>query len=311
MSSTPPRRAPPRDDEPRTFLDSPVSAGTCALAIGITALYWAGKNIDPLTMSPEAFGREPWRLFTSALVHAHFRSTGFTGIFHLLFNVAWTFRLGGRLETRYGSLLTLLLFLVLAAGSSAAEYAIFRGGIGLSGVGFGLFGFLWVASKRTAEFDDVIDRRVIAGFVGWFFFCIVSTYFGALQVANVAHGMGCLLGALAGAAATAKTPVKRGIWFSALAAALGLCVAGGTVLRPMINVDYALETAETAYALVDTDPARAADLYRRALKRDPKSPNFTYLLGVALVKAGRRDEAEPLFAKACELAGGSDERYCH
>jgi membrane associated rhomboid family serine protease len=225
-----------RDDAPRTFFDSPVSAGTCALAIGVTGLYWAGKNIEPLTMTAAAFGREPWRLFTSALVHAHYKDSGFMGIFHILFNVAWTYRFGGALEARYGSLRTLLLFLMLAAGSSAAEFAIFRGGIGLSGVGFGLFGFLWMARRRTNEFDEVIDRRVIGGFVGWFFFCIASTYFGALRVANVAHGMGCLLGALAGAIATAPTPAKRTAWIVALLVALGITVACATVFRPIVNL---------------------------------------------------------------------------
>ena len=288
-----------------------MSAGTCALALGVTGLFWAGKNIDPLTMSPEAFGHQPWRLLTSALVHAHFKSGGFSGIFHILFNVSWTYRFGGRLESRYGSLRTVLLFMLLAAGSSAAEFAIFRGGIGLSGVGYGLFGFLWIASKRTREFDDVMDRRVVVGFVAWFFFCIATTYFGALPVANVAHGMGCVLGCIAGAGATAASSAKRNAWFAALAAMIGLCFAGGTVLRPTINIDgFARETAETAFDLIDSDPARAAELYRQAFKKEPTNPNYCYNFGIALVKSGHLEEAEPLFAKACELAHDTDERYC-
>jgi membrane associated rhomboid family serine protease len=299
------------DQEGRTPLDTPVATGTCLLAIGVTALYWAGRNIDPLTMSPAAFGHQPWRLFTSALVHAHFKSSGFAGVFHILFNVSWTHRFGSALETRYGSLRTLLLFAALAAGASAAEFAIFEGGIGLSGVVYGLWGYLFAATKATSDFDDLVDRRVHIGFVAWFFFCIATTYFHVLAVANVAHGMGAVLGALAGLAFTSRTAQRR--WG---ARALGAVVfastfACATVLRPIVNVDgYARETASAAFDLMETDPARAAELYAKAFAKEPKNPNYCYNLGVALARSGHREEAAPLFAKACELARGTDPRYC-
>lgn len=301
-----------RDDESRTPLDTPVATGTCLLAIGVTALYWAGRNIDPLTMSPEAFGHQPWRLFTSALAHAHFRESGYMGVFHILFNVSWTYRFGSTLETRYGSLKTLLLFLLLAAGSSSAEFAIFKGGIGLSGVVYGLWGYLFAASGNTRDFEDVIDRRVNVGFISWFFFCIATTYFHVLAIANVAHGMGAVLGMLVGAAATSPRVATRRALAAATAAVFGACVMGATVLRPTINVDgYAREMASEAFELLDTDPAKAAQLYEKAVANDPKNPNYTYNLGVALARTGHRAEADALYDRACALAKGTDDRYCH
>ena len=302
-----------RRAEPRSFFDSPVSAGTCVLAVGVTLLYWSGKNISPITMSPAAFGREPWRLVTSALVHASYREMGFTGIFHILFNVIWTWRFGNALESRYGSLKTFLLFVMLAAGAGAAEFALFGDAIGLSGVGYGLFGFLWVARRRTTGFDDVIDRRVTVSFVAWFFFCIVATRFGAMNVANVAHGAGCALGAVAGGAATARTPSARSLWGAGLAGLVGLCFAGATVLRPTINPrGYAQEKARAAFELVEGDPAKAVELYQAAIKRSPDEPNYWFNLGVSLSKVQRNEEAENAFEHACQLSTTLEarNRYC-
>ncbi len=298
-------------DEPKSPADLPVAVGTCLLAIGVTALYWAGRNIEPLTMSSAAFWRQPWRLVTSALPHAHYREGGFVGIFHIVFNVAWTYRFGSVIEARYGSRSTLLLFLLLAAGSSAAEFAIFRGGIGLSGVGFGLWGFLWSLSRNTNDLDDVVDRRTNVTFVGWFFFCIASTYFHVMAIANVAHGMGAVLGALAAQAVSARSKTRRSLFAAGTALTFAACLAGGSVLRPIVNVDgYAREMAATAFDLVETDPARAAELYRKAFAKEPSNPNYCYNLGVALARSGHRDEAEKLYARACELSHGSDDRYC-
>ena len=93
------------------------------LAIFVTALDASGRSIHELVMNVRAFEREPWRLVTSALPHAN--------AFHLIFNVAWLWTLGTMLEERFGSFRLLGLVLLFAAGSAAAEYAIFLGVFGL------------------------------------------------------------------------------------------------------------------------------------------------------------------------------------
>lgn len=283
------------------FTDLPVTLLFCAGAIGVTAMEWFGKSIDKLTLIPETFWAEPWRLVTCALPHAN--------ILHLLFNVVWTFSFGRVIESRFGSLKTLALFVALAIGSAAGEYAFFRGGIGLSGIGYGLFGFLWIASKRSRELSGAITSQTVTTFIGWFFFCIAMTYFDVLPIANVAHGVGCALGAIAGAAATAKPGRALG-WFAGLVATIAAMLALATVFRSRVNVSgMEHELARRALDILDEDPVRAADLLRDAIVRDPKEPNFWYNLGVAEARAGHSEKAAEAFAEACKLTPTS-ERYC-
>ena len=75
---------------------------------------------------------------------------------------------------------------------NTAEQALFYGGVGLSGVVYGLFGLLWVLSRRDSRFRDAMDRQTVQLMVAWFFLCIVLTITGAWKVANVAHGAGCV-----------------------------------------------------------------------------------------------------------------------
>ena len=51
------------------------------------------------------------------------------------------------------------LILLFAAGSAAAEYAFSQGGLGLSGVTFGLFGMLWMLARNDRRFADGVDWR--------------------------------------------------------------------------------------------------------------------------------------------------------
>ena len=81
------------------------------------------------------------------------------------------------------------IVLLFAAGSSAADYAVSFGGIGLSGVIYGLFGLLWVLSRYNPD-RGAVDPNTDVVFTAWFFLCIVLTYTGSMNVANVAHGAG-------------------------------------------------------------------------------------------------------------------------
>src|SRR5436309_2497422 len=82
--------------------------------------------------------------------------------------------------------------------SGALEFGFSDGGVGLSGVGYGLFGLLWILSKRDHRFADAVDARTIQTFIIWFFVCIATTIMHVMQVANIAHGGGAALGILTG-----------------------------------------------------------------------------------------------------------------
>jgi membrane associated rhomboid family serine protease len=114
----------------------PVVAGTALLAVGVTVAWWAKVDISPLFETAMIRRGELWRLVTSILPHG--------GILHLVFNVYWLWVFGTFVEEVYGHLKTAALVLLFAVGSGAWEFAIAVGGIGLSGVGYGLFGLLWI-----------------------------------------------------------------------------------------------------------------------------------------------------------------------
>src|SRR5207253_2758605 len=140
-----------------------------------------------LTMDAKALGPEPWRLVTSMLPHV--------SLPHLVFNLYWLWVFGTFLEKSFGALRFLGIVVLFAAGSSAAEWALEGSGVGLSGVGYGLFAMLR-ALRRRPEFVGVADKDTATLFTVWFFVCIVTTWIGVMNVANVAHGAGAAIGYL-------------------------------------------------------------------------------------------------------------------
>lgn len=280
----------------------PITTGTALLALANTLLWWSGHyNVDGLVLTGAAFWREPWRLLTSTLLHG--------GLLHLLFNLYWLWIFGRWLEAHYGQARTLLIFIAFAVGSGAAEYALFRGGVGLSGVGYGLFGFLWAAGRRDGRFAPAVDYNTAMLFVGWFFFCIAATAVGALNIANVAHGMGALLGASLGFAAT--TEDWRRIGYGALFAALtAISLAGASVARPYVNIsggEVGIER-KAEHALDQGHPEEAVEAYRRAIESYGETARLRYNLGVALQRTDENKKAARAFAHAAELAP-TDENY--
>ena len=139
--------------------------------------------------------REPWRLLTPTFFHG--------GPLHLIFNVCWLWAFGTLVEARFGHAATLGICLLLAVGSVAAELALFRCGLGLSGVVYGLFGLLWVLSRTDPRFEDAVDEKIVELMIGWFILCIVLKVADVWNIALVSHAAGCILGALLGWTITA------------------------------------------------------------------------------------------------------------
>lgn len=130
------------------------------------------------------------------------------GPFHLLFNLFWLYELGPLLETGIAKnlatslatpaallppLFTLAIYAVVVVASNAAQYlATGPNFLGLSGLVFGLVGFLAVAFPRA------MIPGTVRFFAVWFVVCVVLTSLNILPVANAAHGVGAATGAFLG-----------------------------------------------------------------------------------------------------------------
>ncbi len=287
----------------RDWRHFPVTTGVGLVAALVSVWWWWGNgDVERLMMSSQAWSSEPWRLVSSIFPHVNF--------VHLLFNLFWLWYFGCALERHFGSVSMIGIVLLLGVGSGVAEYALLDGGVGLSGVGYGLFAMAAVLGRNDPRFAGLVDRRLVEFFVFWFFLCIGLTIAGLMTVANAAHGWGAVLGGLLGWMATARSPNARLARAVVLAAVLAATIAGGSVARPWINFGSTrgAELARSALdALKDGENRRAVELYHRAIAAGAGSAGQWYNLGVAHHRLGELDQAVVAFRKAYELAP-SDEQ---
>src|SRR5262249_48437129 len=131
------------------------------------------------------------------------------GIWHLLFNMFMLYDLGGVIEQRRGPLRYLLLVLVLAVLSNLVQYYFghpVREGSelkwlhlpmfgGMSGVVYGLFGYIWMKARFQPEAGLHIHPNTVVYLVAWFFLCMTG-WVG--PIANGAHAGGLIAGMLIG-----------------------------------------------------------------------------------------------------------------
>jgi membrane associated rhomboid family serine protease len=280
----------------RDALKYPVTTAVAALAVAATASWWAGKEAGGFVMDYRVWEKwELWRALTSTLPHAD--------LLHLAFNLYWLWVFGTLVERVYGELRMAGIVLLLASGSALWEFAVFSGGVGLSGVGYGLWAMLWVLERRDRRFAAAVDRPTTQLFVGWFFLCILLTVTKVMLVGNVAHAVGAGLGALLGLAASGQ----RG-WRWASSAGLVVTLAGGilgsTVLWPRVNLTERAE-AEVEHAgvaaLERTDDQQAAQLLETAVHMRWAPARAWYNLGVAYHRLDRDHDAVEAFERAARM----------
>ena len=140
-----------------------------------------------------------WRLFTPMFVH-------FT-ILHLVFNMYWLYYLGGQIEKAKGARFFVILVLVTAAtsaiGQCLASHPYFGG---MSGVNYGLFGFIWMKMRYQPRDGLWLAPFTVFIMLAWLVFCMT----GAMgHVANTAHVVGLAVGILAGMAPTLWGNIRK------------------------------------------------------------------------------------------------------
>lgn len=282
--------------------DAPVTFLVAVLALTATCWWWADYDHVSNLLSSAYSVAVPLGLITSTLLHVD--------PLHLILNLYWLWALGSQSEVAFGTFRTVALLLFLGLGSGAAEYALLEGGVGLSGVGYGLFGLLWVLSRHDRRFW--MPRTVVQLFVIWFFVCIILTIGEIYPVANVAHGAGAGLGVLTGWAI--GLPETRRSTTAGVAVLSLVFLLGATVWRQFINLsgtaarDRAHWLAYEGYRVLENDCRRAIELYREAIALHEGEPDWWHNLGVAYQRCSRPADALAAYEQALALAPEDSER---
>lgn len=145
---------------------------------------------------------ELWRLVSPCVLHA--------GLLHILFNMIWVWMLSRPIEQRIGFLRTAFLSVGVAIGSNLVQYLM--GGpffVGYSGVVMGLAGFIW-SRQKIAPWEGYPIQKSTLLFLVFFVLAMFGLQLTSfilqafsdvqfpLQIANTAHIVGGILGALFG-----------------------------------------------------------------------------------------------------------------
>jgi GlpG protein len=159
-----------------------------------TQVVWSGGF-------PEIRAGQWWRLITPIFLHA--------GMVHLVFNSLAMLDLGSMIESRRGSLRLLVLVVVLAIGSNLAQYWIelptltnfslkfLRGTpnfLGISGVAFGLLGYIWMKSRFDPNSGLFIHPKAVMFMLVFYLLCLSGVAARWVSFANTAHTAGLLMG---------------------------------------------------------------------------------------------------------------------
>lgn len=131
-----------------------------------------------------------WRLVTPIFLHF--------GPLHLIFNSLWVFELGRKIEAWRGSITLFTFALMIGVASNLGQYALAGPSLmgGLSGVVYGLLGFIWIHKKLNPDSSLTIQPGIVIFMLVW----LVVGITGAIDVfidgsvANAAHGFGLLAG---------------------------------------------------------------------------------------------------------------------
>lgn len=133
-----------------------------------------------------------WRLITPAFLHF--------GFLHLLFNSLWVWDLGRRLECLLGKINFIVFFIFTAAAANIAQYLWSANTLfgGMSGVVYGLVGFIIVRHKLSPHPLTAVPPSILGFMLFWLVLCMtgVVDYFIDGGVANAAHLGGLLAGCI-------------------------------------------------------------------------------------------------------------------
>lgn len=156
---------------------------------------WAAQGL------PEIMHGQVWRLITPIFIHF--------GPIHLFFDMFMLYSLGNFIHHRFGSFYLALLIVATGALSNLAQF-YWNGPLfgGMSGVAYGLFGFLWMKGKFDRYTTWRLNPSMIQQLMLWFFLCLFHVI---PNVANAAHAVGLVVGLAWGfiSAKVSSGPLRR------------------------------------------------------------------------------------------------------
>ncbi|OUC99726.1 rhomboid family intramembrane serine protease [Streptosporangium minutum] len=198
---------------------------TWALLI-VNILAYAAETLSPawvlnyfsMSSGDVAYRDEWWRLITGAFLHKPLTAGSFA-LTHILFNMWALYAIGPELERRLGSLRFLALYLLSALGGSVAVYLLDLGAVGASGAIYGMFGALFVVSKKLGY-----DARGVLWLIG----ANAVITFIIPNISWQGHLGGLVTGAIVGGILAYAPPKNRN------AVQWGGCVAVLVVLVAMV-----------------------------------------------------------------------------
>jgi GlpG protein len=243
-----------------------------------------------------------WGLLTSVFVHK--------AVWHIVFNVSWFWQFGKKIEFESPKIFFCLFILSSAYISSACELT-FAGttGIGLSGVVYSMFGYIFVMSKSAPQYENFMSKKVIYLFIVWLLLCIVLSALKIWQVGNAAHVAGLLWGALVGKLSKYSMAVKLS------AAAFVISFLSATVVWQPWSVDWLSNKAHNLY--LDSKFDQADVLCKKILSKDTSNTFAKQTLNAIQVyqlstkafaahKDGRFEEARWFYTKILEIDPKND-----
>ena len=174
-----------------------VTATLIALSIIVALFSKLGKDFQFLHILfisefrqslPEILSGQIWRLFTPIIIHF--------GIMHIAFNLLWLYQLGSAIEQRQNTKRMLILTIIISLLSNLAQF-YWQGPIfgGMSGVVYGLLGYVWAQGKYNPRSGLSLDKNITLMMLVWFFIC----WLGLVgNIANMAHTIGLVYGVILG-----------------------------------------------------------------------------------------------------------------
>ncbi len=145
-------------------------------------------------------GGEIWRPLTPMFLHFN--------IFHIVFNGLWLWEFGRRIEALTGHWQFINLVLVIGVVSNTSEF-LWQGASlfgGMSGVIYGLLGYIWQRHRLAPHPLLAIAPGIISFMLLWLVLCMLGTvsWLTHAAIANAAHLGGLVTGMFWGVLAGSK-----------------------------------------------------------------------------------------------------------